>query len=81
MSGIGGVNKNSIAEIIAYIFNESKEAFRTALGAGKKVGGSHRGTEEWILKRNTLYAFRCTSNADNNVVQMNLDWYEETMVH
>ena len=49
-------------------------------GEGKKtLGGSSRGTQEWILKPNTLYAFEIEStNDDDNIHIINLDWYEHT---
>lgn len=47
-------------------------------GAGPKaLGGDSRGTEEWILKQNTLYAFVISSmDMNDNVHQIQLDWYE-----
>jgi len=49
-------------------------------GAGPKaVGGDSRGTEEWILKQNTLYAFVVESlDMNDNVHLLELDWYEFT---
>ena len=47
-------------------------------GAGPKaVGGDSRGTEEWVLKQNTLYAFVIESlDMNDNVHLLELDWYE-----
>ena len=47
-------------------------------GAGPKaIGGDARGTEEWILKQNTLYAFVIESlDMNDNVHLIELDWYE-----
>ena len=49
-------------------------------GAGPKaVGGDSRGTEEWVLKQNTLYAFIIESlDMNDNVHLLELDWYEFT---
>ncbi len=49
-------------------------------GAGPKaVGGDSRGTEEWVLKQNTLYAFVIESlDMNDNVHLLELDWYEFT---
>ena len=49
-----------------------------AVGTGPKViGGSDRGTQEWILKQDTLYAFVISSlSADDNTQTVKLIWYE-----
>jgi len=55
--------------------------FGTATGVGATRvtgGGSARGDNEWILKKNTKYLFRITSQTDNNSVNFNLSWYEHT---
>lgn len=51
-------------------------------GQGQKaVGGEDRGTEEWILKPNTLYAFEIkSSTALDNVHLLEIDFYETTEV-
>jgi hypothetical protein len=49
------------------------------LGSGapaNKVGGQTRGTQEIILKPNTIYAFRLTGLADNGAANVELGWYE-----
>jgi hypothetical protein len=51
------------------------------LGAGKAaaIGGDSRGTEEWMLKQNTLYVFYVQNEGANaNRHHINLDWYEHT---
>ena len=49
-------------------------------GSGPKpVGGLARGSEEWMLKVNTQYAFVVNSlTNDDNIMWMQLDWYEQT---
>ncbi len=51
-------------------------------GQGQKaVGGDTRGTEEWLLKPNTLYAFEIKSSTDlDNVHLLEVDFYETTEV-
>ena len=47
----------------------------------KAVGGEDRGTEEWLLKPNTLYAFEIkSSTASDNVHLLEVDFYETTEV-
>lgn len=50
--------------------------FSETFGAGKKIGGQAREDSELILKRNTAYLLRLTSNAASNTVNAVLDWYE-----
>lgn len=45
---------------------------------GKKVGGGNRDLNEWVLKQDTTYIARITSNINSNVVSMALNWYEHT---
>ena len=48
------------------------------IGAGKdKVGGEAR-SSEWILKKNTLYAFVLVAQADNIRANIAIDFYEHT---
>ena len=43
------------------------------------VGGETRGTQEWILKQNTDYAFIATNQAgEANEMSIIVDWYEHT---
>lgn len=44
---------------------------------GKFSGGTRDTGDEWILKRNTAYLIRLTSNANSNNLTVELDWYEE----
>lgn len=47
-------------------------------GSGKQQGGGERGTDEWILKQNTTYAFEVESQAVTSEVTCELHWYEHT---
>ena len=51
------------------------------LGGGKKetIGGTSRGSQELILKQNTVYMVMIqSSNANDNTHTIHLDWYEHT---
>ena len=45
-------------------------------GAGKTTGGSSRGVQEFILKRDTVYVAILTSEAAGNDCELILDWNE-----
>lgn len=49
-------------------------------GTGPKtVGGVSRGTQEWVLKQNTIYVFYLqNTGASANAHSVSLDWYEHT---
>ena len=49
-------------------------------GTGPKaLGGVARGTQEWVLKQNTIYAFYLQNTGVNaNAHSISLDWYEHT---
>jgi hypothetical protein len=48
------------------------------LGSGKnKLAGDTRDANEWILKQNTKYVFRVTGDANDNRVNLILNFYEE----
>jgi len=45
----------------------------------KAVGGTERGTQEWILKQNTIYVFYLqNTGASANAHSISLDWHETT---
>jgi hypothetical protein len=46
------------------------------LGAGKKVPGQTRDDGEWVLKPASVYSARLTSNEENNLVEIAINWYE-----
>jgi len=48
------------------------------MGAGVKEGGETRGTGEWVLRANTVYAFEVESQAASSEVNVELTWYEHT---
>lgn len=50
----------------------------TGQGSNPGFGGGTRGTSEWMLKQNTSYLLRVTSQAATNVCSIELDWYEHT---
>lgn len=59
------------------------ELARIALGASinpvRSFGGISRGTQEIVLKQNTVYMILMTSGtANDNIMQITLDWYEHT---
>lgn len=45
-------------------------------GSGQTRGGEDRSVLEWILRANTRYLFRITSEATANDIFWTLDWYE-----
>ncbi len=49
-------------------------------GSGPQaVGGGSRGTQEWVLKQNTIYVFYLQNTGANaNTHAISLDWYENT---
>lgn len=47
-------------------------------GVGQRGGGETRAVHEWVLKQNTKYLIRVTSEAADNDVTLMLDWYEHT---
>ena len=56
------------------------EEIQMIAGQGpRRLGGFSRGSAEWVLKKNTLYAFVIQSlNANDNLHNIRLDWYEHT---
>lgn len=49
-------------------------------GSGQITGGDTRDESEWVLKRNTIYLLRITSESSGNDVSRILEWYEHTNV-
>ena len=47
-------------------------------GSGVKVGGDTRGTAEWVLAPNTVYAVEIESQAASSEVFVDADWYEHS---
>lgn len=50
--------------------------FEEHFGAGKTVGGQSRGEDEFILKQNTQYVLKITSETATNDVEFLIDYYE-----
>jgi len=50
------------------------------VGIGKS-GGEVRSVDEWVLKRNTVYALEIESQAASSEVTAALDWYEHADKH
>ncbi len=47
-------------------------------GSSQKAGGEERAVNEFILKQNTKYLLRVTSEAASNDLSTEIDWYEHT---
>ena len=47
-------------------------------GGSPKTGGESRDIAEWVLKADTVYAIRLTSNAENVLARVAMIWYEHT---
>ncbi len=54
-----------------------KDRSGVQVAAAGKAGGSTQGVNEFILKNNTAYLFRVTSNATPNKVLIDFHWYED----
>ncbi|MCP4988363.1 MAG: hypothetical protein GY928_20625 [Colwellia sp.] len=50
------------------------------VGQGNNNEGKSRGTQEWMLKQNTLYSFRVYDTTNIQAV-LSLNWYEHTDKH
>jgi len=48
----------------------------TGIGNNPGFGGEGRAAQEWVLKQNTTYLLRITSEVETNVAWMEIDWYE-----
>lgn len=61
---------------------ELEHVFLAAGGGPQAVGGTNRGTQEWILDANTTYAVYLQNTGapgvDGNTHYVGLDWYEHT---
>ena len=88
-TAISSINRNgnstNIATTLVYhsptITNVGTLIGTIQQGSGKKAGGSDRLANEFILKQNTAYLIRITNlTANNNLIFMKLNWYEQTNV-
>jgi hypothetical protein len=62
----------------ATITNDGTLLFAETIGGGSgpsATAGATRGTSEWILKPNTIYAFRLTGLANDGNASIDLEWY------
>ena len=85
-TAISSINRNgnstNIATTLVYhsptITNVGTLIGTIQQGSGKKAGGSDRLANEFILKQNTAYLIRITNlTANNNLIFMKLNWYEQ----
>lgn len=75
-------NSNKTSVVLAVkdptsIASDGTKASCYLAGAGREAGATSR-NREFILKTNTLYLVRITSNANSNDVSWCFDWYEHT---
>lgn len=79
---VGSVTTMNEAEWTAVGVSAGTELAHEFLAAGtgpKAAGGVSRGTQEWILKQNTIYVFYLqNTGASANAHSISLDWYEHT---
>ena len=87
-SGVIDTSQNPDAANAATFFTEATmgavtggtklQEIQMIVGQGPRIlGGSARGSQEWVLKKNTLYAFVIESlNANDNLHNIRLDFYE-----
>lgn len=68
------------AELATLAGGTTIEHIQLAGGEGPKaVGGNSRGSQEWILKANTIYIIVLQNiGANINLHEIHLDWYEHT---
>lgn len=61
------------------ISSDGTQLYVEFIGVGRERGsGSTDRQHEYILKENTVYAFRLTGKADNGTASLNVTWYEHT---
>lgn len=49
-----------------------------SVGAGQQVGGTVSRDSEWIMLNDSLTVFKFTTDANNNKIQWEFEWYEHT---
>ena len=61
---------------------ELEHVFLAGGDGPQAVGGPSRGTEEWVMKQNTIYVFYLQNTGANaNTHTISLDWYETVSKH
>jgi hypothetical protein len=82
---VGSVTTMNEAEWTAVGVTGGTELEHEYLAGGegpKAVGGTTRGSQEWVLKQNTIYViYLKNTGASANVHSISLDWYEHTDKH
>ena len=77
---VGSVTKANATEFGNITLSAGTELEHIYMAGGdgpQAVGGVNRGTQEWILKNNTIYAFYLqNTGASANTHSISLDWYE-----
>ena len=77
---VGSVTTMTEAEWTAVGVTNGTELEHEFLAGGsgpKAIGGTARGTQEWVLKQNTTYVFYLQNTGANaNSHSISLDWYE-----
>ena len=52
------------------------EVAQMPAGSKSKLGGEARSNSEWVLKKNTEYLVRFTSQANSNLISLIFQFYE-----
>jgi hypothetical protein len=82
---VGSVTKMNEAEWTQVGVSGGTELEHEYLAGGdgpKTLGGTTRGSQEWVLKQNTTYIFYLqNTGASANSHSISLDWYEHTDKH
>jgi len=74
-------SENTAAVIISTgptVSSPGSVLYPSLMGVGQNSGGLIRSEDEFILRQNTLYVIRITSEAASNRINWRLDWYEHT---
>lgn len=82
---VGSLTSMNEAEWTAIGVSSGTELEHQYLAGGsgpKAIGGVSRGTQEWVLKADTIYAiYLQNTGANANTHHISLDWYEHTDKH
>ena len=73
------MNESEWTEVGVSSGTELEHVFLAGGSGPFAVGGVERGSQEWILKQNTIYVFYLqNTGAAANTHSISLDWYEHT---